>query len=299
MIQIFFNVVLPVFLVIFLGGLLGRLKSIDRSSISGLCLHILTPCLIFHSLTTQTLTGSVAAGVIGFAVFHFATMILLVLLVIFITRIKHEYRRSLLLSSILLNAGNYGLPVVLFAFGNMGLSIGVLFFIAINILTSTVGVYVAAGNNSTTLGALKATLKIPWFYVIVAAIVIRLTGVEVPGWLARAVELTGNAAIPVALMLLGIQLSRTPLRGYLSVALLASFFRLLIAPALGFAIASLLALPPDVAPALIVQCSMPTAVFAVILAIEFNVRPEIVSSAILISTALSIPSLTALIWLVS
>jgi predicted permease len=297
--QIFLSVVLPVFLVISLGLLLGRLKAIHRESLSSLCLHILTPSLIFHSLTTQTLSGPVAAGVVGFSVLHFAIMTALVFLVVKIVPMREEYRRPVILSSILLNAGNYGLPVVLFAFGDPGLSIGVLFFIVINILTSTVGVYVAAGNNSSTLEALKATLRIPWFYVIIAAVVVRVTGLVLPVWLAKAVELTAAAAIPVALILLGIQLSRTPLRGYLPVAFLASLFRLLIAPVLGLGIASILSLPPTAASVLVVQCSMPTAVFAVILSIEFDVRPEIVSSAILISTALSVPSLTVLIWLIS
>ncbi|MFC2076464.1 AEC family transporter [candidate division KSB1 bacterium] len=299
MVGIFLSVVLPVFLVIAIGFLLGRVKVIHRESLSSLCLHVLTPSLIFHSLTTQTLTGPVAVGVVLFSIAHFAAMTLLVLLVLKIAPLAAEMRRPVLLSSILLNAGNYGLPVVLFAFGELGLSVGILFFIAINILTSTVGVYVAAGKDSTAVGALKSTLKIPWFYVIIAAIVVRVGGFSLPIWLAKSVELTAQAAIPVALLLLGIQLSRTPLRGYLPVASLVSSFRLLVAPALGLGLAYLLSLPAEVAPILVVQCSMPTAVFAVILSIEFDVRPEIVSSAILISTALSVPSLTALIWLVT
>ena len=81
---------------------------------------------------------------------------------------------------------------------------------------------------------------------------------------------------------------------------LAAFIRLAVAPIIAFSLANhLLRLTVPTLQACIVEASMPTAVTTAVLAIEFDARPEFVTSVIFLSTLASPITLTLIIALVS
>ncbi|MEO1006690.1 MAG: AEC family transporter, partial [Cyanobacteria bacterium J06638_38] len=111
-----------------------------------------------------------------------------------------------------------------------------------------------------------------------------------PGKLDQGVQQLGAAAIPVALILLGIQLSETSFQPGINEIGLA-IARLLIAPMIAFAIGRLLQLDLLNLQILVLQSAMPTAVNSFVIVSEFGGDRDLVARAIVTSTLLSFVTL--------
>ncbi|MFB6148811.1 MAG: AEC family transporter, partial [Halobacteriales archaeon] len=214
---------------------------------------------------------------------------------------------ALVLSSVFPNAGNYGIPLSEFAFGPVGRSTAVLFIAGQAIMMYTVGVYVASRGQSSTRDAIGRVFRIPLIYAVVLAFLARVIGVVPPteSTVMRTIELVGEASIPVMLLMLGIQLANTSSGVAVRRVMVANAFKLAVAPVIGLGIVLAIGqLESTVARVFILECGMPAAVTPLILAIEFEdpggtaaqlSRPEYISTAILTTTLISVPTLTVLI----
>jgi hypothetical protein len=97
------------------------------------------------------------------------------------------------------------------------------------------------------------------------------------------------------LLILGLQLSRTRVRGQIGPILLATVTRLAVAPLVAFPLVALLGLSGLARQVSIVEASMPTAVMGGVLATEFGGDAEFTTAVILVSTLASIVSLSVLL----
>jgi predicted permease len=176
-----------------------------------------------------------------------------------------------------------------------------VYFVTTASMASTLGVVLAAGGGSWRQ-ALGNVVRIPMLYAVVAAIVVMLLGdrVRMPELLSRPIELLGSAAVPMMLVILGMQLVQSVqgLRGRIVPILLATAFRLLIAPVVAVPIAWLTDLSGITYQACMLEASMPAGVTSAILAVEYDLEPETVTSTIFVSTLLSALTLSVLISLI-
>jgi predicted permease len=163
-----------------------------------------------------------------------------------------------------------------------------------SITNATLGVYFAAGGSSERLGALASVFKVPLIYAVVGSFMVIWSGCEIPEMLLRAAELIGKPALPVGLLILGIQFSRMKISRELEFAGLAIGAKLILAPVLAFVILGALNVTGLERKVLLVQASMPTAIGSLTLSLRFSAKPELVSAAILGSTLLSIITITLL-----
>jgi predicted permease len=199
------------------------------------------------------------------------------------------------LSVLFFNAGNYGLPLVLFAFGEEGLARAVLFFTVVAAQTHTLAVFIAARGTARSRDAVWNVFRLPLVYAFTFGFLANQFGLVLPAPIVKAVELTGNAAVPVLLTVLGIELSRIQIqqdRGAIGIATIA---RLAIAPLVAFALTGALGITGITRAVCIIQASMPTAVNATILAVEFDARPNLVAGTVFVSTVASVITLTILL----
>ena len=97
---------------------------------------------------------------------------------------------AFLLVVIFSNGGNYGLPVVLFAFGNEGLSQGTVYFVTSAILTYTVGTFLAAAGRRSLKDALSGIARVPAVYGVSAALIVLTTHVSLTGYVPSAFSAT-------------------------------------------------------------------------------------------------------------
>lgn len=114
----------------------------------------------------------------------------------------------------------------------------------------------------------------------------------------QTVELTGNASIPVMLLLLGIELASVEKSEAFRQVLPGAALKLVAAPILAIGITLGLGLSGTVGRVFVLQAAMPTAITPLALAIEFGnpdnqlTTAEYVGTTILVTTLLSIVSLT-------
>jgi predicted permease len=193
------------------------------------------------------------------------------------------------------NTGNYGLPLVSFAFGEQALPYAVIYFVTTTLLFYTFGVLVASLGHMNFKTALLELLKIPTVYAVLLAVLIRMWNITIPVPVARAVELASNGMIPLMLILLGIQLTQVQFNGDQRAMQLSVAFRLLIAPLAALLFAALFGLQGFSRQAGVTQASMPSMVSTTVLATEYNLDTKLVTAVVFISTLLSPFTLTPLL----
>src|SRR2546427_10977774 len=188
-------------------------------------------------------------------------------------RLNRAELSGFLLVVIFSNGGNYGLPVVLFAFGNDALAQASVYFVTSSMLTYTVGVFLAAAGKRSVPRALAGIAKIPAIYGVVAAIVVLLTGISIPLMAQRPIQLLADAAIPIMILVLGMQLERATIPERVPLVAAAVAMSLVAAPLVALGLTWLLGISGPARQAGVVLASMPTAVITTILALEFDAAP--------------------------
>ncbi|HID64186.1 MAG TPA: AEC family transporter [Anaerolineae bacterium] len=298
LLTILWKVILPVFIVNALGYLLERWLSLDARPISRVIFYALAPCLVFSSMARSSVSGADIWKIVSFALLTTLTMGLFSWVVTRVLRFSRAMESAFLLTTLFVNAGNYGLPVNSFAFGQAGLERAAIFFTVSALLTSSVGVYLASRGQASGLDALRNVFKVPIVYGALAGFVVNLAVITVPEPVAKAADLVGGASVPLMLLLVGIQLARTSLAGELKVIGLATFVRLAVAPAVALILAACLGLTGVTRQACVTEASMSTAVTTTILATEFEAEPQFVAGVVFVSTLASVVTLTLLLALI-
>ena len=135
------------------------------------------------------------------------------------------------------NAGNYGLGVNRLAFGAEAEARAIIYFVTSSVLVYTVGVLIATGFKGGWRGMLKQLTSMPHIYVLLAVLIIRSTGWQVPEPILEGINFPAQAAIPMMLLLLGIQLAGVSVGQYRRPALVGSVISLLMAPLVAFGLA--------------------------------------------------------------
>lgn len=290
--SLFADNLLPVFLAAGAGFALASFSTLDSRSISRVTFYIFSPALVFTLLTENALGNGAIMHMLGFAA---SLMLLLALLAFVATRVfrfSREMTVAVVLAALLPNAGNFGLSVNLFAFGEPGLAQASLFFIASGVMANTVGVYLASLGKSDYRSALLGLLKIPTIYAVALAFLFLKFGWSLPLPVARATSVLGDAAIPTMLVLLGMLLRRADWRGKLSGLLVANTIRLVASPLVALLLAVPFGLTGVARQAGVLEASMPAAVMTTVLASEFEVEPAFMTAVVFTTTLLSPLTLT-------
>jgi malate permease and related proteins len=293
--SIFVSDILPVFVIAGAGFLIARRLQASVKTLSHVSFYALTPCLAFKMLTTSKMTGPEAGRMVLMAVLVTAAMGLLARLASIPLGLSRAELSAFLLVSMFSNGGNYGLPVVMFAFGTEALAHGTVYFVTSAILTYTFGVLIAAAGKRSMTRAIAGIAKVPAVYGVAAASLVLVTGLSVPAALMRPVGLLSDAALPMMILVLGMQLERATVPDRPWTVVLAVGLSLVAAPIVALALASLLRVSGSARQASVILASMPVAVITTILALEFDVAPAFVTSAVFLSTIFSPLTLTPLL----
>ncbi len=294
-IEVFGEVVAPVFVVALVGVVVGARYDLDSRPLVVLTFRVLMPALVYQALVDLTVDrGLVVRLGTGALVVHLSTLGLALLW----GRARSLDRRSSAavgLASMMANSGNLGLPVALLAFGDRGLELAVVNMVVGATLYATVGTVVASRTGGSIGASLRAPLRTPILWALVAALVVNWRGWVPPVVVATPVRSISTAAIPVALMVLGLQLRAVRLGEGWSEVTAVAVIRLVGGPLVAWGAAWALGLGSMASDVLIVVSAMPTAVSATIWAAEYDDRPELVSAAVLGTSVASLISLTVLL----
>ncbi len=296
--NIFLNNILPAFLIIGAGVLLDRKLHVDQRSLSRTALYVLSPCLIFSLISTSTVDP---ASFTQMALFSLVSALVMVAIAFAVGKALRWPARKidgLVLSTAFVNSGNFGLSVILFAYGEEGLALASAFFVVSSVAAHTIGAFFAARGDGGSVRAMGRVLRLPGIYAFALAMALRLLHVTVPAMLMSPINLVGRAAVPVLLLMLGLQLSQTRLGHQNRDVAVGVVLRLVVGALSAMALAALMGLQGLAMRVGIVEAATPTAVTSSLMAVEFGADPEYVTSVIFFSTLLSALTLTILIALV-
>lgn len=290
MISELFSIIAPVLICVGIGFSWARLEQpYDMDFVTALITTIGTPCLVFTILSK---VGLQAEGLAVMAAASVAALVAFTGLSVIILKPLGLSLRTYLPALAFPNLGNMGLPLSLFAFGEKGLALGIVYFTIGAVAQFTIGVGVASGAMS-----IKKLARIPVIYAVAVALVFMLTDMKAPAWFNTTTRLLGDMAIPMLLITLGVSLARLRVKT-LKRSVVFSLLRLAMGFAVGTGLSAVFGLEGIARGVLILQSSMPTAVFSYLFAQRYNRAPEEMAGITLISTTLSFLTLPLLLWFI-
>lgn|SRR5699024_28140 len=292
---LFLSVILPIMAVFASGFILQRIRVLDVKSVSAVSLYILSPALVFTTLYESTFDrGFIVILVYMFVLFYIMVFLNKILAKIF--KWEPQIESASILATGFMNSGNYGLPVVLFSVGEAAVPYSVFIIVVQALQNNFFGIYYASRSTSGMRRALENVMKMPTTYAAMIAFIFHYFSVEIPEAVHSTMSMVGDAAIPVMMIVLGMQLgSITGLKLNWQVVSSAVTLKMIVAPNVAALFVFMVDMDPIIASVLIIISAMPTAATTTMYAIEFDTEPELVSSITLISTLVSIVTLSILL----
>ena len=297
MISVFYNIILPILLVASFGVILQKLRPSPLGFLSPALLYILSPCLVIDGIINANLPTNVSVKIVTTSITCSLVMLVLGLVIANLSKMTKDTKSSFVLASTFPNAGNMGIPISFLAFGEEGLSVALIIFVAQGIISWPLGTLIVA--RAHTIGwkePLIQVLKLPTLYAVPIALFIRFINFSIPSNLYQPIDMMADAAIPCMLLLLGYQLSNGLKEINLKDLVLLNITRLIFSIPIVFLITIAFNITGIAQNTLIVMAAMPTAVFTVLLATEFGTKGQYVANSVITSTLFSMISLTILIY---
>lgn len=258
----------------------------DTSMITRLVTNIGAPCLVF-----STLIG-IDVPLAEFGMFTAAVAVVMAstaAVAAVILRATGLPIRTFLPPMVFSNAGNMGLPLCLFAFGETGLSFGIAYFTVSAVSNFTFGIWLVSGHSSPTI-----LLKSPTPWAVGLALLVLVLKFPLPEWIVNTTDLLGGFTIPLMLVTLGVSLARMKITRPSRTAAL-SVLRLALGFAVAWTVTGLFGLEGAARGVLLIQSTMPVAVFNYLFAQRYERAPSEVASLVVTSTLMAFVLLPGLI----
>jgi len=281
------NITAPVFLLAAVGfawvkmGFEYRVEFVTR-----LAMTLSVPCLIFAALM-QTDVDPEALAALSLAAFVAYGLVMVGCFVV--VKLARLDMQTYLAPLIFGNTGNLGLPLALFAFGEVGLGYAVVVFAVMAILSFTIGIWMVAGS-----GSLKRVVREPLVAATLLGALFLWQGWETPAFLTNTIELIGQMAIPMMLITLGVAVARLETKAMTRAAVL-SVVKVFICVGATWLAAHWFGLEPIAAAVLIVQVATPVAVTSYLLAEKYGADAQPVAGLVVASTLLSVLALPVIL----
>ena len=279
------------------GAVLQWRTPIDIKPLATLQIRILVPAFLLVRLTESSLNWSDLSKVaMGIALIKVG-MALVIFVIAKIAKLSQSTTFVLLVTTCVFNAGNFGIPVAERTFGTNGAAVEAVVVLMSNFSLWGIGYALMSARTSSGLSWLKQYFSLPMPYAFLLAMFLKLTGIRVPEPIWSPISWCANAVIPVALLTLGIQLAkqaRLPSIKFVSVVVAG---KLILMPIIAAVVCWLFGYWPWPSGQMILAAASPSAVNAVLLAIDQKADVERTTDAVFWTTAVSSITVPIVIWL--
>lgn len=277
----------PIVIITSIGYLLGRLlPEMQWRALSTVVILVATPALVFHTLTSLHVDPRTIGDM---AVAAFLCLALAGAMGLAAVRATGAPLRSTLPGLMLPNSGNMGLPLVVLAFGDEGMRLGISYFFVVALVQHSVGLSIAAGSFR-----LFHLARQPLVYAVLLVLLVTLLDLPVPDLILTTTDMLGSMMIPAMLILLGSSLASLQVAD-LKPALAVAFGRLLIGLVSAALAISLLGLRGPPAGAVFLLATMPSAIVTYLFAERYQQNARQVAGSVVVSTLLTFCCLPALV----
>lgn len=298
------NVALPVFAVIFVGVMAGRLKVLGPASSEALNKYvywIALPALLFLSIgrlpVADLVNGPFIGAFLGSAAAVWAMGSL-------IGRIVGERSGANLvmqgMNASFANVGYMGIPLFVAAFGTDNIAPALLATVLMSVVSvpaAVVGLELVGGKGRGALGAARdvglALAKNPLLLGALGGLLVALSGITLVEPIERLLDILAVSASPCALVAIGLFIASRPLKAGLFEVGWVTVIKLIWHPLIcWWLILAFFPLEPYWAASAIILAALPTGTLTFVVAQQYGAYVERTSGIILISTIISVISLS-------
>jgi len=302
--------ILPILILIILGFILSKKFTIDILSLSKLTFYLFSPAFIFVSLYTTNLNLDMVKVL-------FCSILLLItndIIGRIVARVrnyevglKNAFKNSIMFN----NSGNIGVSLIILVFAsppfvvggqtpylNEALAAQIVILAVQNISANTLGFYNAGKAQFKSKDSLLKVLSMPNIYAIPAAFILKSIDFDFTTTIIwPALDYLKNAMVPVVLLTLGVQLTKTKFDFSNTDVHISVFIRLIIGPILATLYIFLFGFSGVLAQTIFISYSVPTAVNTALIAVECNNCQTFAAHSVMVSTICSTVTLTFAIYL--
>lgn len=311
---IFFHIlghnIIPIFTLILLGFIMSKKFNIDIYSLSKLNFYLLSPAFIFVNLYLTSFSFDMIKVLLCAILLLFSNDLIgrvVARVRNYDTALGNAFKNSIMFN----NSGNIGLSLIILVYSgapfvidgktpylNEAVAAQIMILMLQNISSNTLGFYNAGRASFNAKDAIAQVFSMPPIYVIPAAFALKHVDYNLTETMIWPVlGHLSNAMVPIILLTLGVQLSKTKFN-FKSVDIhLSAFTRLIIGPILATIFIFLFGFTGVTAQTIFIAYSVPTAVNTALIAVECNSCQGFASQTVMISTIFSTVTLTLAIYM--
>lgn len=287
------NMQLMMFLLVAIGFLIrkrGIVNTEGRMNMIDLCLHLTLPFNVLNSFMRKwdwnlfKACGIILLLSVGLnAVSVFFSMILF-------RKQEEKRQKSLKYGTIISNSGFLGNPMVEGIYGADGLLYAALFMLPVRIVMWTVGMAVFLKGEKGKLW--KNILTHPCIVAIYAGVIVMISGVQFPTFVEKTITGISNCNTPLSMMLVGMMLAEVKPKGLIDKTMVFyASVRLLIIPAVIFALTAYLPIDGMLRGITVIMAGMPAPITTALLSAKYGGDEQYATGMIFLSTLLSLITL--------
>lgn len=298
--MIFFQIVAPILVLLIVGAFLQKKFQLNIKALASLVTYCFMPAAVFVNIYETSINMSVIIDVTMFIVLFIGSQMILSAVVAKMLGFDRMQSAVFKNSIVLINSGNYGIPVaqMIFAAQPIGVAIQVILVIFQNMTTYTYGLYNLISTTKSGLAILKEFLKMPLIHALWIGALLNYLDIAIPMSINIPIHYIADAFVAVALITLGAQLAQLKFKSMFNkLVLVSAFIRLLVGPAVALLVIWILQLDGVVAQSLFIASAFPTSRNSSSLALEYDVDADSAAQAVLFSTIVSCITVTIVIYI--
>lgn len=291
-----------IFLLVMIGFVCKKTNLISDENnhcLSQLMVYIFNPAIILSSMT-----GAEAGSGVSIKTAFFVAAFLLVSSVIigaflcrFLTK-DHIGRRLYQLMFSFSNVGFIGIPVIRAIFGAEYLIYVAVYIFEYNLLIYTYGYSLLDGEKKRwRLRDLKPMANMGTLACVITVFLF-FTGIRMPQVVGDTINYLGDAAVPISLLIIGVNLGQQPLNSVFKSlsTYIFCFLKLVAIPIIQICIIKRLPIPEDLWEIYAVLAAMPVGTMPQIMAVERGISAEHCTNKIILSTLLSVLTIPLIVY---
>ena len=282
-----FQIVAPVFILAAIGFTWVKIGwSYEIEFVTRLAMTLSVPALIFVALMKANISADTLSNLFLSSLIAY----LFLALIFWVTGKIFKLNMATYWAPLIFgNTGNLGLPLAMFAFGEVGLGYAVVVFAVMAIGSFSIGVWMVSGG-----GSINKVFKEPMVWATLLGALFLIQGWQTPKWATNTLELLGQMAIPLMLITLGVALARLKIN-LISRAIMLSILKLCVSVGVAWIIGIYFELNDIAFAVLVMQIATPVAVTSYLLAQKYGADANEVAGLVIASTALSVFALPVLL----
>lgn len=298
--MIFFRIVAPILMLLVVGALLQRKFQFNLKALSQLITYCFMPAAVFINIYETEVNMTVLGQITVFIVLFIGSQMVLSHYLAKMLKLDRKESAIFKNSVVLINSGNYGIPVaqMLFVTQPIGVAIQVILVIFQNMTTYTYGLYNLISSTKSGIAIVRDFLKMPIVHALIFGAIFNYFMIPIPQTFRIPLDYIADGFIAVALITLGAQLSQIEMRTMFNKTIFVSCFtRLVVGPAIALVIILVLGLDGVVAQSLFIASAFPTSRNSSSLALEYDVESATAAQTVLFSTIISCLTVTVVIYI--